>query len=308
MQLFKSALFLVLLEPLSFGAPAREIVQMQRDIAQLQDQMRQLQKTLDDRMNALDAMMKQSLDSQTKTNSSVGALDSTLRDKLTQQLSAPISNVSTKVDQMSVEFQGVRENVTAMNETLTKVQAQIIDLSNAVKVLQAPAAPPPSGFGSPAPAAGGAAAASATPPPGLSAKQLYDSAMSDRSGGNFDLALQGFQEFLKWFGTSELAPNAQFYIGQIYYDKNDFNNAIRAFDTVLERFSENSKSSDAMYMKAMALLKSGQRTQAAQEFLEVSNRYPNSEVAGKARSQRRVLGLTTPAPPPGRPAARVKPR
>ena len=107
---------------------------------------------------------------------------------------------------------------------LSKVQAQLIDLNNAVKVLQAPlllrrllrrssrhlGGPPPGG------------AAAAGPPAGLSAQQLYDSAMRDRSGGNPDLALQGFQEYLKWFGTSELAPNAQFYVGQIYYDKGDF--------------------------------------------------------------------------------------
>ena len=46
--------------------------------------------------------------------------------------------------------------------------------------------------------------------------------MRDRSGGNLDLALQGFQEYLRYYGNTDLAPNAQFYIGQIHYDKNEF--------------------------------------------------------------------------------------
>ena len=137
-----------------------------------------------------------------------------------------------------------------------------------------------------------------TPPPGLSAKQLYDSAMKDRSGGNLDLALQGFEEYLKYFSSTDLAPNALFYIGQIHYDKNDFPNAIKAFDMVLERYPENNKTPDAMYMKGMALLKSTQRNEAAQEFLALMQKYPNAEVTAKARLQRKALGLNSPATTP----------
>ena len=115
--------------------------------------------------------------------------------------------------------------------------------------------------------------------------------MGDRSSGNLDLSLNGFEEYLKYFGQTELAPNAQFYIGQIYYDKADFPNAIKGFDMVLERFPENSKTPDAMYMKGMALLKSTQRNEAAKEFLSVIQKFPNAEVAAKARQQRRALGL-----------------
>ena len=119
--------------------------------------------------------------------------------------------------------------------------------------------------------------------------------MKDRTGGNFDLALQGFEEYLKYFANTELAPNAQFYIGQIYYDKNDFPSAIRAFDTVLEKFPENNKTPDAMYMKGMALLKSTQRNAAAQEFLTLIQKYPNADVTPKARQQRKALGLSVPS-------------
>ena len=72
---------------------------------------------------------------------------------------------------------------------------------------------------------------------------------------------------------------------------------------MLEKYGENNKSADATYMKGMALLRSGQRTQAAQEFLTVIQKYPNSEVASKARTQRQALGLSVPGAA-AKPAAR----
>ena len=132
----------------------------------------------------------------------------------------------------------------------------------------------------------------------MSAKSLYETAMRDRSGGNLDLALQGFQEYLRYYSNTELAPNAQFYVGQIHYDKNEFQPALQAFDAVLEKFPDNNKTADATYMKGMALLKSGQRNEAAREFLNVITKYPNSEAAPKARIQRKALGLSVPTAQP----------
>lgn len=303
-QLFKPALILIATSSLALAAPSKEIIELQRELAQLQDQVRQLQNSTNERLAAITTLLQQALETGSKTNTSVAVLESGLRERLSQQLSAPIAGVSSRVETMSTEFQGVRENVSAMNETLTKMQAQLVDLNNAVKVLQAPpAAPPPAaGSGPNTPLGAGSGPPPSGPPPGMSASQVYQTAMTDRSRGNLDLAMQGFQEYLKWYGTTDLAPNAQFYIGQIYYDKGDFNNAVHAFDTVLEKYGENNKSADATYMKGMSLLRSGQRTQAAQEFMTVIEKYPNSEVAPKARTQRQALGLSVPAA--AKPAAR----
>jgi TolA-binding protein len=259
---FARLVVITLAATLSLSAQKREIVELQREIAAVQDQVKQLQRTLDEKMASLTTLMQQSIETSARGNNSLAALEGGIRERMLEQqrnLVGPVAGLGTKLDQMSTEFQGVRESVMDLTERMNKLQAQITDLGNAVKILQAPPAPPPpTGTASPG--------ASLTPPPGLSAKQLYDSSMKDRSGGNLDLALQGFEEYLKYFGDTELAPNAQFYIGQIYYDKNDFSNAIRAFDAVLERFPENSKTPDARYMKGMALLKSTQRNAAAQEF------------------------------------------
>ena len=284
---------------LTLAAPSKEIVELQRDMALLQDQVRQIQRTLDERTSAITTLMQQSIDAANKSNTQLAVLEAGIRDRMSEQqknLVGPVAGVTTKLDTMTSEFQSVRENLADLSERMNKLQTQILDLSNTVKTLQSPPAPPPSGSG-PGMAS---AAPSGAPPAGLSAKQLYDSAMRDRSGGNFDLALQGFEEYLKYFSNTELAPNAQFYIGQIYYDKNDFLSALKAFDMVLEKFPQNNKTADAMYMKGMSLLRTTQRNDAAKEFLNVVQQFPSSEVASKARTQRRALGLSVPAAAPAK--------
>lgn len=296
MQLKTSALLLLLSASAVLAAPSKEIVQIQRDLALLQEQIRTLQQAQDEKLVRLTTLVEQALQSTSQANTSLAVLESGLRDRLSQQLAAPITGVSTRVEQMSTEFQGVRESVSDLTERMSKIQAQLVDISNTIRTLQAPPAPPSGAAGSPSAAAG--------PPAGISPSQLYESALRDRSGGNLDLAMQGFQEYLKWFSNTELAPNAQFYIGQIQYDRGDLPGAVQAFDAVLEKFPENNKTADAMYMKGMALLKSGQRTQAAQEFLTVIQKYPNAEVTAKAKAQRKALGLSVPEAKSATPARR----
>ena len=103
-------------------------------------------------------------------------------------------------------------------------------MNNTLKVMQAPLAPPPS--------AGGAPGATG-PPAGLNSQDLFNQAKRDESMGNLDLALSGYQQFLKYYDTTDQAPAVQFQIGQIYYNKGDFANAAKAFDGCLERYAEN---------------------------------------------------------------------
>ena len=279
-------LCLLAMPALLSGAPNKDIVALQREIATLEENIRALQRSLDEKLAAMAAIQNQILDAATKSNTSVAVLESGLRDRVTEQLrglAGPVAGLNAKMDQMANDFQALRVSVDDLGSRFNKMQTQITDLGNTVKVMQAPPAPPSGG------SAGGA------PPSGMSAQQIFDNARRDLTGGNLDLAIQGFTEYLKYFGSTELAPEAQYSIGVAYYNKNDFASAAQAFDAVLERFQENPKTPDAMYMKGMALLRSGQRTDAAKEFLNVIEKYPRSEVAEKAKTQRRALGFSVPS-------------
>jgi tol-pal system protein YbgF len=182
------------------------------------------------------------------------------------------------------------------------LQIQLSDINNAVKVMSAPAPPPPaSGGGAP----GDPGAAAGGPPPAnsaptISASDLYNNANRDRNGGKFDLALQEYSDYLKWYGNTDLAPNAQYYIAWIHASQGDYGNAIREYDLVLEKYPDNNKTPDAMYGKGVALSRMGRRTDGSREFQELIKRFPTNGLAGQACTQLTNMGLKCPS---GRPAA-----
>lgn len=288
--------FLAVAFPFATFAQKQEIREMNRDIALLQDQVKTLQRTLDEKVGALTTLLQQSLDNTAKVNTGMAVLQSGVTDRLREQektVAGPIATVNSKLDQMSDDFRAVRENVQVLSNRMDKLQTQISDIERAVRTMQAPPAPP-SGGGSSAPQ-GGPSASSATPPPGVTATSLYDGGRRDFGAGNYDLAMQQFTDFLKWFPTTDLAPNAQFYIGMIYYNKGDMESAVPAFDQVLTAFLENNKTADAMLMKGQALVKGGKKTAGADEFRAIIKKYPSSDQAAKARINLKNLGFNVPA-------------
>lgn len=290
------ALISFLLIPAGLFGQKKEIVELQRDVALLQDQIRAMQRSQDEKLAGLEVLLKQTLETSNKANTSLALLDSKLNDRFAQLekgLAQPVAVIGSKVDAMGTDFGGLRESVRDLESKIGKLQGNIVDLGNAVKVLSTPPAPPP-----PSPTTSAAPAATpASPCAGASAEQLYNSAMRDRTSGNSDLAIQQFQDYLKCFNTTDRAPNAQYYIGEIYYLRGDYETAVDAFDKVLEQFPQNSKTSDSMLLKGRALAKAGQKESARAEFRSLIAKFPDSENAPKARIELNALGTAKPATP-----------
>lgn len=265
------------------------IRELQRDMAQLQENVRGLNSKFDEKIAIITTLLQQALDESKGANRAVAVLDRQLRDSLKEQQSmvaAPVAGLSSKVDQMGTDFAALKEAVSELSSRNAKVLTALGDIKAAIQTIGAPPVRPPD----PAPGQAGG------PPAGLNAQYLYDKASQDKQGGNLDLALEQYQNYLRWFPKTELAPNSQFYIGEILYNKGDYDGAIQAFDQVLEQYEENNKSPDALYMKGQALLKADRRSQAAQVLNDVVKKYPSSDQAGKAKLLLRGMGKPVPAP------------
>ncbi len=286
-----------LLPGLAF-AQKREYVELQREIVNLQDQVQKLQTSMSENTGLLNGLVRQALDGIGRLSKDVAVLDAAMRDQ-NKNIAAPVAGVNTRMDSMAGELQALKVSVDDLSARMAKLQQTMVDLSNTIKVIQAPAAQPPGPTGSTAPGGGG-------PGPGVSAESLYSNAMRDKDAGSYDIALQEFTDYLRYFATTDLAPNAQYYIGEIYYNQKNYPEALKAFDTVLERYSENNKSLDARYMKGRALFLMGEKTKAAQEFRQVYSLAPRSELGAKAKAQLSAMGLSTGAPAPKKAAARRK--
>ena len=304
---FARACFILLAAVAPGIAANKEMIELQRDVAQLQEQMRLLQQSIDTKMAQLQVVAQQSLDSSNRANASISDLSRAVQASgadLGKQVLQPMAALSSRVDGMAQDLQSVQAGVADQNARLAKIQQALVDLKNAMSTLPVPAAAPPSGAGAGAPGAGAAPPAADPTMPPISSSQLWLNAKRDMDGGNLDLALTEYQDYLKFYRATDLAPNAQFNIGQIHYNQRKLDLAVKDFDQVLEAFPANPKTPDAHYMKGRALIQLGQRNEAAREFTAVITQFPSSAAAGTSKAAMKQLGLNPPGAPAPAPARR----
>jgi TolA-binding protein len=290
------ALVALALFPAPVPAPAasREIQELQRDVGLLQEQVKALQASQNEKLAALTAMVQQAIDNANKANTGVAVIQNgfgqNLKD-LESKVVTPVVTLGTRMDQMSGDLRNLQNAVSDLTSIVNKLQAQLTDINNAIKVLQAPPPPPPQAT-SAIPGAPGAATVAGADTPTVSADDLYANALRDRTSGNLDLALSEFNQYLKWYGNTNLAANAQYYIAYIHYSQGDYDDAVREFDFVLEKYpSDNPKIPDALFYKGMSLTRLGKRTQGAEEFKKLLKDYPHNDYSRQACSQLTSMGL-----------------
>jgi tol-pal system protein YbgF len=309
MRRFISTLALsTLLVPGSVFAASKEQQEMQRDIAQLQDQVRALQSSFDQRMASLQTLVGESIDAGNKANTSMSVLREVMTQTIDREMQTairPIAGLTAKVDNIKNDSDDIRGSMTDLTAQLNRVIQLLNDMNNAIKVLQAPAAAPPPSNTNPD-AFGGTTAStsrSAGPPP---ASALWGNATNDYSSGKSDLAISDFTDFLHFYPDDPMAPNAQYFIGQIHLGQGKYGQAVTDLDAVLERYPESKVTPDAYFMKGMALKNLDRLDDAATQFRAVVRKYPHSDRAPEATEQLRAMGLSVAPPPASANAARKK--
>jgi tol-pal system protein YbgF len=280
----------------------KTILELAREVGTLSDQVKQLQQTQDKQLAALQVMVQQSIDASNRADKAVAIIQSSFQqsgNQLKDQVVGPVVGLSTRMDQVSGDVRTLQQAVADLTSAMSKISAQLSDLNNAIKVLSTPPPPPPQNAGIPS-----GAPVSNMPP--MSQTDLYNAANGDYSSGKFELAMQEFQDFLKYYGNADLAPNAQYWIGQIYYSQKKYDDAVQAFDMVLEKYPENPKTRDAMYYKGMSLVALGKRTQAHGIFADMEKTYPSSDASTRACAEDKVIGFNCAKPAAGSPAHKRK--
>jgi TolA-binding protein len=300
------------LAPTPSSGASKEIQELQRDVAQLQDQLKQLQQSQDRQLAEIRVLVQQSLSAATDASKSVAVIQSGFQQNLRDQESkvvAPVVGMNTRMDNVSQEMRTLQQAVSDLTNLMSKMQAQLTDLGNGIKVMSGPApAPPPPGGGQ-ADASVGAGAPPSGGAPTISATELYNNANRDRAGGKLDLAVQEYADYLRWYGNTDLAPNAQYYIAWIHASQGDLAKAIQEYDAVLEKYPDNNKTPDAMYGKGVALSRMGRRTDGAREFQELIRRFPSNGLASQSCTQLTNMGLRCPTPGKGvAPASKSAPK
>jgi tol-pal system protein YbgF len=273
-----------LVGPRPAEAVARELIDLQRDVTTLL----QGQKDLSDRVIQDHTMMKTLVEQSSDNVGKLGATMSSLQ-KSVQDVQA---NSGARLDTMSTQVQGLSDNLEEIKSRLGKLNQQLVDLQNSVQGLDAKIS-----GASPAPAAGAANPTGSSPSssavpsgPAPSADTLYSNGLRDITSGKYDLARSEFQDYLKYYGDTDLASNAQFYLGEIYYKQKQYGEAVTAYDKVLTTYPKSFKLGPARLRKGMALIELGQKTAGIRELREVVKRFPGSDEDRLARAKLKELG------------------
>lgn len=175
----------------------------------------------------------------------------------------------------------LREIAERMGELDARLQSQAAMAAAAAAAQPAPARVTPTNDDTPAPTPT-AAVPVALPPP---ARELYSQAYADYTRGNYDLAMQGYREYLRYYPDTDLSDNAQYWIGESLYAKKLFAEAVDAWNELLREYPSSDKLPDGRFKRAMALERLGRRREALGEYRTVADRYPNSEAGRKAKER-----------------------
>lgn len=121
----------------------------------------------------------------------------------------------------------------------------------------------------------------------LNPEKLYKSAYLDLTKGNYDLAIVGFSDYLKYFPEADLAPNAQYWIGECYYAKEDFERAVVEFLKVIEKYPQSDKIPSTLYKLGLSYLELKETKTAREYFDKLIKTYPQSQEAKLAKERQK---------------------
>ena len=263
-----------LLAPARVGAVDREVIQLLQMVTQLTQAHQTLHTAVTQNAAIEKTLIEQSLDSVSKLNLTMGSMQKSVQDIQ--------ANSSARLDSMSTQVQGVSDNLQELLARMGKINQQLTDAQTAIQSIDAKLA-----ASAPPPAAAGAAGA-----PVPSADLLYSNGLRDLNGKKYELAAQEFQDYLKYYPETDLASNAQFYLGEIAFAQGQYPQAMDAYTKVLENYPKSFKLAPARLKKALALIEVGEKTTAIRELRNVLRLYPGTEEDRRARAKLRELGAT----------------
>ncbi len=289
-----SALAGSLIGPKPALAVAREIIELQRDVTTLLQGQKEIQTQMTQDHTVQKTLIEQSSDSVNKLNSTMSSLQKSVQDVQ--------ANSGTRLDTMSTQVQGLSDNLEEIKSRIGKLNQQLVDLQNSVQSIDsrlaggAPMTTPGGGSAPPSGPTGSNVAptsAPAGPPP--SADTLYSNGLRDLTSGKYDLARSEFDDYLKYYGDTDLASNAQYWLGEIAYAQKDYNTAVQQYDKVITNYPRSFKLASAHFKKGMALLELGQKNSGVKELREVVKRYPGTEEERRSRAKLKDMGVAASA-------------
>lgn len=209
--------------------------------------------------------------------------------QLVQQLQQQLSDTQRDIDSLRGQIQENQYQLNQVTERQKNIYQQLDTLSSSNTQSQ------PTASGDAAANVGGDSAApdsssSASPVQSGDANTDYNAAVAlVLEKKQNDQAIAAFQSFVKKYPDSTYQPNANYWLGQLNYNKGKKDDAAYYFATVVKNYPKSPKSADALYKVGVIMQEKGDTAKAKAVFQQVVKQYPNTDVAKQA--QKRAASL-----------------
>jgi tol-pal system protein YbgF len=132
------------------------------------------------------------------------------------------------------------------------------------------------------------------PAPGADdAVQRYQEAYQALRRQEHAAAIAALRAFIERHPAHDLADNAQYWLGEAYYDQADYRTALVEFRAVLRRYPDGNKAPDALLKVGFCLARLGDPGAAMQALAQVQDIFPRSNAARLAVKRLDELRRTT---------------
>lgn len=248
-------------------AANKEHQQLMADIRMLQEQSQVLQNLIGQVTEAIKAVNAR-LDQQTEATRKAMADQKLVIDNLSNDVRV----IREKIDDNNVRLGSLSQEVDALRQALQQASRPAATAS--------PTEPDTAGGGQPSAAQPGAPAPGQPGAPVVnSPKQMWDSAFADYTAGNYDLAVIGFDAFIKTFPKNDLDDDAQVYICSSYLNQNKNDDAVKACDVAIRTYPGGNAIPEAYYRKALAQRNLKDVPGARSTLEELMKQFPDSQMA-----------------------------
>jgi TolA-binding protein len=288
--------------PAPARAASKEIIELQTQVQQLLDMVQRLQSTLDSRFGVVQHLAEQTADNANQMTAAVNALQKKIEVQ-SEAGNGKLDTVSGQVQSLNDSVDELKSRISKLDKTVQELQTQLqnIQTPSAATPLVAPGADqsaPPSDAGAPSSALPTAVTPASTQTPPL--KETYQAGLRDYNAARYGVSAGEFEDVVHYYPLDDLAGTAQFYLGEIAYRQQNYTDAIKSYNAVLEGFSGSPKAPAAQLRKGFALLQMKDKKDAGvRELRLLIQRHPQSPEAAQARAKLAGLGAKN-APAPAR--------
>lgn len=253
-----AALALTLVSPALASAANKEHQQLMAELRMLQEQQQQLHQILGTLGDTLKTLTTR-LDEQGNVTRKAFA-DQKL---LIEGVGDTVRVLREKADDTNVRLSTMTQELEAMRQTIAS-QPQLT-------------VPPATGDPTTGTVTPGTVPAPAPGPvPVIAPQKIYDNAWADYSAGQYDLAIEGFETFIKTSPRSELADDAQLNIGNALYAAGKFQDAVAAYQKVTANYAQSNSVPSAYYKMGLSYQSLKQDDLARKALETVIKNYPDA--------------------------------